>query len=261
LAAESRRNRTKAGSVGVLISGGADSGVLLVEMTKTYRRVFPIYVRNGLFWEKAELYWLRRFIGRVDRASIRPLKILELPMQDIYQLHWSLTGQKIPDHASSWTDVYLPGRNLILLSKAAVFCALNRIPEIALGPLKTNLFPDSTRSFFDSFQKVVEKGLGTRLRVLAPFARKKKAEVLRIGRHLPLEMTFSCLNPRGKNHCGVCNKCAERMEAFKEAGLSDRTVYHDGRIAVRLAAVSSNGRRQTSNRRRSTAWPSRRVSA
>jgi 7-cyano-7-deazaguanine synthase len=52
-----------------------------------------------------------------------------------------------------------------------------------------------------------------------------KKEVMERGRRLPLELTFSCLNPRGKMHCGACNKCAERMAVFTEAGLIDKTRY------------------------------------
>ncbi|HEY4485265.1 MAG TPA: 7-cyano-7-deazaguanine synthase, partial [Nitrospiria bacterium] len=50
-------------------------------------------------------------------------------------------------------------------------------------------------------------------------------EVIERGRSFPMELTFSCLNPQGKDHCGACNKCAERMEAFAQAGMEDRTQY------------------------------------
>lgn len=213
-------------SVCVLASGGADSSVLLCEMARGYQSVLPLYVCNGLLWEKAELYWLRQFLDTVAHSAIEPLQTLMLPMEDVYRLHWSLTGQEVPDHASAWTDVYLPGRNLILLSKTVVFCTLNNIHAIALGPLKTNPFADSSPSFFTGLQRVVEQGLNAQLEILTPFAQRDKSGVLQLGRQLPLELTFSCLNPQGYIHCGVCAKCAERIEAFTEAGLPDRTTYH-----------------------------------
>ena len=95
-------------SICVLASGGVDSCILLHEMTKTYSRVVPLFIRNGLFWEKAELYWLERFLEAISNSKIESLKILDLPMQDVYQLHWSLTGRDIPDHNSEWSEVYLP---------------------------------------------------------------------------------------------------------------------------------------------------------
>jgi 7-cyano-7-deazaguanine synthase len=43
---------------------------------------------------------------------------------------------------------------------------------------------------------------------------------------LPLELTFSCIRPAGERHCGSCNKCAERRQAFASAGLKDPTDYN-----------------------------------
>jgi 7-cyano-7-deazaguanine synthase len=247
---ENRRGEKGSESVAVLVSGGVDSCILLVEMAQRYASVIPLYIRNGLFWEEAELYWLKRFLNAVRHPSLRPLQILELPMADVYQNHWSLTGLAIPDHESAWTDVYLPGRNLILLSKAAVFCALNRIQAIALGSLVTNPFADSSSRFFSGLQRIIEQALNTRLDILIPFARRKKAVVLRLGRTLPLHLTFSCLSPQGYEHCGTCTKCAERIAAFAEAGLPDRTTYHRRVGVAKEAPVSWNGRRRAPARPR-----------
>lgn len=257
---ESRGSRKGFESVCVLVSGGADSGVLLVEMTRRYRKVIPLYIRNGLVWEMAELYWLRQFLKKLAHPTIQPLRTLELPMLDVYQFHWSLTGQEVPDDASDAIDVCLPGRNLILLSKTVVFCALNGIHAIALGPLKANPFSDSSPRFFSLFKKVVEQGLNTRLEILTPFARWQKAEVLQLGRQLPLELTFSCLKPQGTLHCGVCNKCAERISAFKEAGLPDHTTDHRPEHMEKSAALSTNGPHCTPTRPRRATPRSRRVS-
>jgi 7-cyano-7-deazaguanine synthase len=215
-------------SVCVLVSGGADSCILLHQMRAGFERVVPLYIRNGLLWEDAELYWLKRFLSATASPAVDPLKILDLPMDDVYDLHWSLTGEAVPAYDSNWSEVYLPGRNLILLSKTVVFCALNGIAAVALGPLKTNQFSDSSRQFFSRLGEVAEEGLGVRLDILTPIAHLEKTEVLKLGRELPLELTFSCINPQGSLHCGACNKCAERIEAFSEAGIPDRTAYAVG---------------------------------
>ena len=53
----------------------------------------------------------------------------------------------------------------------------------------------------------------------------KKEEVILKGQKLPFEFTFSCINPKGYDHCGECNKCVERKKAFFAAGLFDKTKY------------------------------------
>jgi len=244
LAQKKSLNQTEktSGTVCVLASGGADSSILLADLAERWDRVIPIYVRNGLVWEEAELYWLRRFLKAVARPSIGPLQILDLPMREVYGDHWSMTGRDVPDEASGWEEVYLPGRNLILLSKAAVYCGLNEFNAIALGPLKTNLFADSSTEFFSGFERLVERAMNRRFEILTPFSHLSKREVMVRGRSLPLELTFSCLKPLGNVHCGACNKCAERMGAFADAGIIDRTRYknfapvkkkHEGLQAVR----------------------------
>ena len=213
------------GAICVLASGGSDSSIMLIVLAERYSKVIPLYIRNGLVWEEAELYWLRRFLKAVNRPEIGPLQVLDLPMRDVYGAHWSMTGEAVPDQASGWEQVYLPGRNLILLAKTAVYCGLNDIETIALGPLKTNLFADSSPEFFSGFQQLAQRALNRRIEILTPFSQLSKKEVMERGRRLPLDLTFSCLNPRGKTHCGACNKCAERMAAFTEAGLVDKTRY------------------------------------
>lgn len=228
-------------SIAVLTSGGIDSAVLAVELARRYPRVVPIYIRAGLRWEAVERYWAERFLETAAQPGIAPMRVLDLPVADLYGEHWSTGGRPVPDAASDWQDVYLPGRNLILLAKTALFCALNNIGAVALGPLKGNRFPDSARAFFDAFAGAVASGLEHRLEVLTPFAQLSKDEVIFRGRGLRLELTFSCIDPQGIRHCGACNKCAERIQAFASAGLPDRTSYARRLSPARVRSVATGG--------------------
>ena len=213
-------------AVCVLVSGGLDSAVLLQELTKEYAEVQPVYVRCGLFWEPTERYWLQRFLRKLrGPEAIRPLKTLSMDLREIYGNHWSLTGKHVPDYHSDDFEVYLPGRNIILLAKTAVFCVLHGIPTIAMAPLNANPFPDGTLPFFQHIQDVLSEGMATRLTLKTPFRARSKAEVIRMGQGLPLELTFSCICPKDRLHCGECGKCAERIKAFQEVGIEDRTAY------------------------------------
>jgi len=209
----------------VLASGGLDSSVLLAELARKGRQVFPIYIRAGLRWERVEFAMLRKFIAALGRDNIEPVAVLDFPSVDITHDHWSVTGKAVPGYRASLASNYIPGRNLSLLTKAAMFCARNRIGEIAMAPLGSNPFPDARPQFFRAFERAVKLGMELPLRVLTPFEGLEKSDVIRRGRALPLELTLSCANPRGSIHCGACTKCAERVEGFRDAGVVDPTRY------------------------------------
>ena len=146
---------------------------------------------------------------------------------DVYGAHWSVSGADVPDEDTPDSAVYLPGRNLLLLAKASVWCALHDVDSIALGTLKGNPFADCGPTFSGLFEQLVREGMDHSLSVLRPFVGCTKVEVVQRGRDLALQHTFSCIDPVGDLHCGRCNKCAERRRGFAESGVSDRTVYAD----------------------------------
>lgn len=211
--------------VAVLVSGGLDSCVLAAHLAVTARTVYPVYVRQGLIWEAVEQHWMKKFLAAVAEPNIESLREIDLPVTDLYNTHWSTTGESTPDHLSDDREVYLPGRNLMLLAKTSLYCALNKIPSAALGPLAGNPFADSTPEFFSRFGEMASLALGFSFTVETPFARLTKPDVIRLGSHLPLELSFSCIRPAGLRHCGTCNKCAERRRSFQQAGVEDKTKY------------------------------------
>jgi 7-cyano-7-deazaguanine synthase len=214
-------------SAAVLISGGLDSAVLTIELLRDFARVYPLYIRSGLRWEDIEVAALRRFLDEVRREGLEPLVVLDEPVADVYGAHWSTHGREVPGADSADEAVYLPGRNLLLTVKAAVWCRLRDVGALALGSLGSNPFPDSTPDFFAGLEGLLNQAMGGALRLIRPFDHLRKSQVIARGRHLPLHLTFSCINPVHGRHCGTCNKCAERKRGFREAGSIDRTVYAD----------------------------------
>jgi len=129
-----------------------------------------------------------------------------------------MTGNGIPGAGSDDTEVYLPGRNVLLFSLVGVWCSLNQIHTMAIGSLSLNPFPDGTPEFFQQFPAVVGMGLNHHLQVIAPYRGRSKADLIREFQHLPLDLTLTCISPQGGKPCGNCNKCEERRQAYLEAG-------------------------------------------
>ena len=118
----------------VLFSGGLDSAVLVAQAARE-GPVQPMYVSVGLAWEATEREVATRFLASLPPADIRPLASLRVDMTDVYpSTHWAIRGEA-PGFDTPDEDVYLEGRNVILLSKAAVFMARARIERVWIGPL------------------------------------------------------------------------------------------------------------------------------
>ncbi len=209
--------------VALLYSGGLDSSILLLKLLAEGRRVQPLYVMSGLIWEEGELLAARRFLLAAACPALADLVTIQMPLTDLYGDHWSVTGRGVPDGESPDEAVYLPGRNPLLTIKARVWCQLHGIEQLAIGCLETSPFADASPDFFTQFETVMDSAVGGHVRIVRPLADKRQA--VRWGRSAPLELTLSCLAPRGTLHCGECNKCAERRSAFAKTGLTDPTWY------------------------------------
>ena len=222
----------------VLLSGGLDSAVLLVDEAARADAgaVHPVYVSAGLAWEPAERAIVARLLAAPPLAGrTAPLASLTVDMRDIYAAtHWAVTGRP-PAYHTPDEDVYLPGRNVILLAKAGIYAAVQKLDRIVLGTLGHNPFADATPEFRTAIARALSLGLAHDVQIEAPFADRSKAEVIRLGHDLgvPFEFTLSCMNPVAADdgkvalHCGVCSKCRERHDGFVEAGVTDPTTYAD----------------------------------
>lgn len=190
-------------AIAVLTSSGLQSAILTSYLLEEFETVYPVFVRTGKAGELAEEQQLRRFLAAVRGPKLGRLTILAAPGE---------TGN----------DTLLP-----VIERAAQWCAENGIESIAHGALEAK--PVTT----------VTTSCGKAIAVVAPFANISRASVLELGRHLPLDFTFSCNRPvvRGlvAKHCGQCLKCQTRKLGLAGIRVNDRTAYA-GEEKVALSA-------------------------
>lgn len=196
-------------------------------------RVLPVYVSVGLAWEDAEVAMIERLLAApVFNGRTAPLQRVSFTMRDVYApTHWAIRGVP-PAYDTPDEDVYLIGRNLVLLTKAGVVAAKHKSRRIALGPLSGNPFPDARPAFFTAMATALSLGLDHEIDIATPFLSWSKEDVIRRGVELgvPIEHTLSCMNPVVSadalpQHCGLCSKCRERRDAFAAADVPDPTTY------------------------------------
>ena len=82
---------------------------------------------------------------------------------------------------------------------------------------KVNLFKQEVEA--------LEKGTYNKVKVIAPFVSKNKAEVVKAGLALktPYELTWSCYEG-GEKPCGTCGTCIDRAKAFEANGVKDPAI-------------------------------------
>ena len=221
------RNETQ--PTAVLFSAGLDSAVLLAQAA-TESRPRPIYVRAGLAWENEETIAAARLLAAPPFAgAVEALVTLTVDMRDVYpSQHWAVRGAA-PGFDTPDEDVFIDGRNIVLLAKASVYMARTGLTRALLGPLAGNPFPDATPEFFTAMARALSLGLDSSIRIETPLAAMHKADVIRLGASLgvPFELTLSCMEPKAGLHCGRCSKCRERRDGFLEAQIPDPTRYRE----------------------------------
>ena len=166
----------------VLFSGGLDSAVLLAVEQRDHPPAQPVHVRSGFAWEDEERRAIDRLLQHPAFAGVSPLRSLAVDLRDVYPPeHWAIAGTP-PAYDTPDEDVYLEGRNITLISKAAVLCGRMRIHRLALGPLANNPFPDASPVFFETMARAMSLGIGRELAIVTPLVRASQGRRDQAGR-------------------------------------------------------------------------------
>jgi len=130
---------------------------------------------------------------------------------------------------------YVPARNTIFLSLALGWAEAAGARDLFIGvnALDYSGYPDCRPEFIHAFEGLAEIATkagveGAPFRIQAPLQHMTKADIVREGTRLGLDMgmSWSCYDPApGGVHCGQCDSCRLRSKGFEEAGIADPTVY------------------------------------
>ncbi len=202
--------------VALLVSSGVESACLLRLYLSEGFLLYPVYVRSGAPWEEVEIRWLRRLWSyyRREYGRILPFRIVPLRAPQRRKVVRREEGLEIPL------------RNWVLTTATALYALEKGVSRIAVGSLGIYPFPDNSREYYDRMEELLSKGSKRRIEIDTPFMGVEKWEIVRrFYGSVPFELTFSCVNPVGDEHCGRCVKCLERKEGFLKAGVPDPTCY------------------------------------
>ncbi len=130
---------------------------------------------------------------------------------------------------------YVPARNTIFLSLALGWAEAAGARDLFIGvnALDYSGYPDCRPEFIAAFEGLAEIATkagveGEPFRIRAPLQHMTKADIVREGARLGLDMglSWSCYDPApGGLHCGLCDSCRLRSKGFEDAGVADPTHY------------------------------------
>lgn len=212
----------------VLLSGGIDSAVVAFwAKDQGFRPV-------GLMFDYGQLVSRREGSSarRVARVLGIPLKVISIEsLEESVRGEWQVY---VRPRARGWrlkgkpTMAALPFRSGILLAIAFSYTCLRNVDRVLYGEHKGDWVPNAGDGirFKKALQDAGNFSVGGDVVLEAPLYGFTKAEIVKLGvsSGVPFSATWSC-QQRSDVHCGVCQPCVNRKEAFRLASVRDPTRY------------------------------------
>ena len=215
------------------LSGGMDSCVCAALAARDYD-VFALHFSYGQRTEARELasaMEIARLVGAKD--------VMHLTIDLFRRIGGSaLTDESIavPEAAAEESKIgqevpvtYVPFRNAHFLSAAVSWAEVLRAETVLIGAVEQDSsgYPDCRPAYYAAFNELIRQGTKEgQIRVETPLIAMRKSEIVRLGVELgaPLHVSWSCYTGDAKA-CGVCESCALRLRAFRDAGAVDLICY------------------------------------
>ncbi len=213
----------------VLLSGGMDSCVCAALAARDSQAA-AVHISYGQRTEERER---RSFFQICDRLGIRDrLTVRNEVFRAIGGSALTDTNIAVPESSAMGHGIpvtYVPFRNAHFLAVAVSWAEVLGATKVYIGAVEQDSsgYPDCRPAYYKAFNEVVRAGTKEgRIEVVTPLIALRKSEIVTLGLELgaPFDLTWSCYS-RGDFACGVCDSCALRLRAFRDAGTADPIPY------------------------------------
>ena len=211
----------------IIVSGGMDSVTLLYDKLA---KGFDIHVLTFDYGQKhaKEI----ECATKVCKAIKIPQTVINMKFfSDIATSSLTTKDAEVPEgnyDDENMKQTVVPNRNMVMLAIAAAFAISNKRDYLFYGAHSGDhaIYPDCRPPFIQAMKNAFNLCDWNRVRLEVPYLRMNKADILNIGIPLgvPYQDTWTCYKG-GKEACGVCGSCTERLEAFATVGVEDPLVY------------------------------------
>jgi len=217
----------------IIFSGGLDSVCTTIHLQSR----FELYAITVSYGQKAnQEITLAKYFAKI--LKLKEHKIVNIGfMKGLYEKTNALTNSTMKIPSKFDYSVVVPIRNAVFLSIASAWAFSKNAQLVAYGAHKGDQrYPDCRPSFSRLIEQAfnegeidgIKDGLRKKIRVWTPFiAGLSKSDLLKIGYRRLVDEIFkiwSCYADT-KIHCGRCESCNNRKNAFLNARIKDKTKY------------------------------------
>ena len=221
----------------VLVSGGLDSMISAASAREAGYRLLALSIDYNQR-HRVELAAARRVATALgaERHIVLPLDLAAFGGSALTDdIAVPKDGVGLDGDEGGIPVTYVPARNTIFLSLALGWAEASGARDLFIGvnALDYSGYPDCRPEFIAAFEGLAEIATkagveGQRFTIHAPLQHMTKADIVREGQRLGVDMglSWSCYDPApGGVHCGTCDSCRLRSKGFEDAGIPDPTVY------------------------------------
>lgn len=198
----------------ILVSGGLDSTTLMYQFVAQGVEFIPLFINYGQHCAAHELETLQQVIPTqyADKIEI-------IDVSSIYKYSQSrfIKPADLWKESITAEDLYIPYRNVLLLTVAASFAQTLGIDKVYSAFINSNHAKeiDCSSEFFNKLEGLLSEYGSVKIEM--PFRNMTKYEVAKLGIELkaPIGQTFSC-QASPDVPCGACPNCVDRLNALKQ---------------------------------------------
>lgn len=217
----------------IVFSGGVDS-VCAVSFLKSKYELYGITFSYG---QKAsnEITAAKAF---AKKLGLKQHKIIDIGfMKELYGDSNVLTSSKKKIPSEFEYSIVVPIRNAVFLSIASAWAFTLNASLVAYGAHTGDThYPDCRPIFAKKLEAAFNQGeidgikskIRKNIEIWSPYLKGlSKSDLLKSGMKVlgdSIFKTWSCYSNE-KYHCGICESCNNRKDAFEKAGIIDKTEY------------------------------------
>lgn len=212
----------------IIFSGGMDSTTMLYE--------YKDRIAIAITFDYGSTQNAREHDYAILHCKRLGIKHLIIPLDFMHRYFKSSLLQSPDDIPEGNYDdenmrsTVVPFRNGVMLSIACGIAESNGLTKVLIANHAGDhtIYPDCRPEFVKAMSEAMTAGTYEHVQIFAPYTLLNKKDIALHGKQLGIEYseTYSCYKG-GEHHCGKCGTCRERVEALRDAGIEDTTIYYE----------------------------------